>query len=506
MYLPWEVLTRRDVVHTTATVMMLPALSSLLQLVSVTLAAILQVALVCLAGYFLARRGVLDKKTQTVGGAAHAETQQSMHSSLTQLNVTLLTPALLFSKVAFSLTPERLTELAVVPFGFVIVSLISAACAYAASWMMRIPPGQRNFVIACTCRPDAGSITPNSNTLPVALIQSLAGSVPELHWVRNGQDTDTPDDMMGRALTYLVLFSTLGTVQRWSIASSLLSKVTTEAHPNNWLERSGTGFTDDVTDFLIDQQHRDQLANRSQIHEPYRDDPNAPVDDRHVRFAPPREPLVRRCLAACRSAVRAVLDFMTVPLWAALASFVVALIPPLQQMVVSLTSLVGALKQAGACSIPLTILVLGAYFAGDVANTHAHEHPEQAEQSPETPDYSWRTITAATMARMILTPLVMLPMLAYVCLVSRNKVVDDPVFIACAALVIGSPPALTLAQITSQRGDPNSNVEYLISGTIFVSYVILTAPTTIGLVMSALAIDEVQNQFVVQQLRSWVVG
>ncbi|WFD02120.1 hypothetical protein MOBT1_000799 [Malassezia obtusa] len=484
MYLPWEVLTRRDVVHTTATVMMLPALSSLLQLVSVTLAAILQVALVCLAGYFLARRGVLDKKTQT---------------KLNKLNVTLLTPALLFSKVAFSLTPERLTELAVVPFGFVIVSLISAACAYAASWMMRIPPGQRNFVIAC-------SITPNSNTLPVALIQSLAGSVPELHWVRNGQDTDTPDDMMGRALTYLVLFSTLGTVQRWSIASSLLSKVTTEAHPNNWLERSGTGFTDDVTDFLIDQQHRDQLANRSQIHEPYRDDPNAPVDDRHVRFAPPREPLVRRCLAACRSAVRAVLDFMTVPLWAALASFVVALIPPLQQMVVSLTSLVGALKQAGACSIPLTILVLGAYFAGDVANTHAHEHPEQAEQSPETPDYSWRTITAATMARMILTPLVMLPMLAYVCLVSRNKVVDDPVFIACAALVIGSPPALTLAQITSQRGDPNSNVEYLISGTIFVSYVILTAPTTIGLVMSALAIDEVQNQFVVQQLRSWVVG
>ena len=101
---------------------------------------------------------------------------------------------------------------------------------------------------------------------------------------------------------------------------------------------------------------------------------------------------------------------------------------------------------------------------------------------------------------MILTPLLLLPMLTYVCLVSRSKVVDDPVFIACACLVIGSPPALTLAQITSQRGDPNSNVEYLISGTIFVSYIILTAPTTVALVMTALVIDEYQAKFIVARL------
>ena len=104
---------------------------------------------------------------------------------------------------------------------------------------------------------------------------------------------------------------------------------------------------------------------------------------------------------------------------------------------------------------------------------------------------------------MILTPLILIPMLAYLCIASKSKVVDDPVFIACACLVIGSPPALTLAQITSQRGNPNSNVEYLISGTIFVSYIVLTAPTTIGLVMAALAIDEVQDRFMLLRTLAW---
>lgn len=68
---------------------------------------------------------------------------------MNKLNVSLLTPALLFSKVAFSLTPERLTELAVVPFGFVLVASVSALSAYIMSWVLRLPKGQRYFVVAC---------------------------------------------------------------------------------------------------------------------------------------------------------------------------------------------------------------------------------------------------------------------------------------------------------------------------------------------------------------------
>ncbi len=57
----------------------------------------------------------------------------------------------------------------------------------------------------------------NSNSLPVALLQSLAATVPELKW---GED-DTTDAIIGRALTYLLLCSTIGQFVRKSHCSSL---------------------------------------------------------------------------------------------------------------------------------------------------------------------------------------------------------------------------------------------------------------------------------------------
>ena len=57
----------------------------------------------------------------------------------------------------------------------------------------------RNFVMAA-------SMIMNSNSLPVALLQALAASVPGLGW---GQD-DTVSSITGHALTYLLLSGTMG--------------------------------------------------------------------------------------------------------------------------------------------------------------------------------------------------------------------------------------------------------------------------------------------------------
>jgi hypothetical protein len=57
----------------------------------------------------------------------------------------------------------------------------------------------RNFTMAA-------AMIMNSNSLPVALLQALAVSVPGLEW---GQD-DTVDSIVGRALTYLLLSGTMG--------------------------------------------------------------------------------------------------------------------------------------------------------------------------------------------------------------------------------------------------------------------------------------------------------
>lgn len=57
----------------------------------------------------------------------------------------------------------------------------------------------------------------NSNSLPIALMQSLVATVPGLKW----DDDDNKESMLGRALTYLVLYSTLGMVV--SPASTIFS-------------------------------------------------------------------------------------------------------------------------------------------------------------------------------------------------------------------------------------------------------------------------------------------
>lgn len=101
-----------------------------------------------------------------------------------------------------------------------------------------------------------------------------------------------------------------------------------------------------------------------------------------------------------------------------------------------------------------------------------------------------RTIAVAISSRMIVTPLILLPFVAWYALKTASNVMDDPVFVACACLIIGSPPALTLAQITSQSANGNPSFERLISKTIFAAYAFLAAPTTVMLVLTALVITE----------------
>lgn len=113
----------------------------------------------------------------------------------------MFTPALLFGKVAFSLSPEKLRELWIIPLFFVGVTATSALTAWVTGWLLGLKRSQRNFAMAA-------SMFNNSNSLPIALMQSLVVTVPHLKW---GQD-DTKDAMLGRALGYLVLYSTMGMV------------------------------------------------------------------------------------------------------------------------------------------------------------------------------------------------------------------------------------------------------------------------------------------------------
>ena len=155
-----------------------------------------------------------------------------------------------------------------------------------------------------------------------------------------------------------------------------------------------------------------------------------------------RPPLtfIQRFLRTGRSTLRKVNDFMTPPLWASVLSLVVALNQPLQHVLgVHMRPIRDAITQAGDCSIPLTLVVLGAYF---------HHPPEKSELLPpesdgrqaslvynfrrifslegwkddgDTPSHAkrarnrdeGRTVFVSILARMVVAPALLLPFVVF---------------------------------------------------------------------------------------------
>lgn len=513
-------------------------------LIQTVFESILEVFILCIAGFFLARQGVLDKKTQ---------------KQINRLNVSLFTPSLLFSKVAFFLSPQKLRELWIIPIFFVIVTLTSMTVAFSLSFLFRLKHSQKSFAVAA-------SMFMNSNSLPIALMQSLVVTVPGLKW----EEDDDKDVMLGRALTYLVLYSTLGMIVRWSYGVRLLSQAdpeedlqaeTEESHPllfedpllhNDALPEDRASL-DSLAPSTVGARvpdtylspHRENLhVERPRVFYSF---PNTPATMSVVKlpedgvdattdsgsddfelpgYRPITEPSqselksrLRRARRRIVKACRTFNEFMTIPLWASLASLVVACTRPLQHALeMHMQPVKGALTSAGNCSIPLTLVVLGAYFYTpalkedenrETLRTDVGIHPNMSAtrvsligsvrdmfemsgsgrsgkkraSTKERPGET-RTVVIAVVSRMIITPLLLLPLIAVSAKYDWQAVFADPVFVVANVLLISSPPALTLAQITqAASGDA---FERLISRTIFWAYCLLTPFTTVVYVVIGL--------------------
>ncbi|KAI6040830.1 membrane transport protein-domain-containing protein [Pisolithus marmoratus] len=354
---------------------------------------IFQVFLLCLTGYYLAWKGIADKRIQR---------------ALNNINIFLFTPALLFSKVAYFLTLEKLRELWVIPLFFLLISGLSGLVANAFARICHLKRSQRNFAIAA-------SMFMNSNSLPVALMQSLVATVPGLKWTPD----DDQDAMFGRALTYLVVFSTLGMMLRWSYGIRLLSHANMEEpeligevvprHPGEsdtnkiWLPSA-------TPDLKSRRSSRNSLHARYRPHvspacsgeglsgsSPFYSPSESELEtdsDETLVTREPRQPSGISNLTYGPSSYNYAVDALSrpstasislsqhlrtlihrlrarririptppPPLFASLLALLFTL-PPLQAVLKSdvMVPLKGTLDSAGACSVPLTLVVLGGWF------------------------------------------------------------------------------------------------------------------------------------------------
>lgn len=222
-------------------------------------------------------------------------------------------------------------------------------------------------------------------------------------------------------------------------------------------------------------------------------------------------------------------SFITAPTWAALLSLIVACTPSLQHVMTEhMQPVKKALSAAGACSIPLTMIVLGAYFHVEPVEkegllgqlkrlmrrknaresslvrrvrdmVEGHQLPQETGERIKGPHAmrppphdafpgETRTVVVAVVSRMILTPLVLLPLLTLLLASGATEVFADPVFVVTNVLLMTSAPALTLAQMTQAAcGDA---FERLISRTIFWSYCVVTPPAAVASVVIGLLLTK----------------
>lgn len=390
-----------------------------------TLESILEVVMLSAGGYVLAKRKTLSKESQ---------------KTISNLNMNLFTPCLVASKLAGSLSVDQLKDLWLLPITFVLLTLVSYGVGAMAARIMRLPSKQTRFVIGCT-------VFQNSNSLPLALVTALAYSLDGLWWDQRANDTD--EAVASRGILYLLLFSQMGLSIRWSYGYNYLFANT---RPGDVTEHAS----------LVDPESR-LHSPRSSVEEPYRDEPYedeapgpqqglgesrvstmyspVPPDFKQKQARQPELPtansesgdliqfpalqtqgskqsLVAKTRAHFMTVLTTIHGFLNPPLWAMIIALIVACVPGLQKFFFTkgtfqYNSITTAVSTAGDCAVPLILVVLGANLA-----------QEKAESDQQLP-YSTKTVWTAIVSRMILVPVILLPILAILARFAPISVIDD---------------------------------------------------------------------------------
>ena len=472
---------------------------SYLDISFLTFQAVVEVIIICFAGYICAKVGLLNPNAQ---------------KQISQLNVDLFTPALIFSKLAPSLSFKKLIEIAVIPLFYVVSTLVSYLCSQIASFILKLNEPETNYVTAM-------SVFGNSNSLPVSLTIALSYTLPNLLW--DDVEDDSPDKIASRGILYLLIFQQLGQVLRWSWGYNTLLKKRTHDEiyqPNRFLIKDTTSTSSlgkktvivnksddndleyqsllenhqnvsDSSDDSIESSSRSNNNTTSVTNANITNDDDTGIVNESTSLLNNNQVLNRNyhnaflSLDCVKSKItnfkNSFLAFMNPPLYSMAAAVFVASVPYLQKafyvddgFIQNTAAL--AIKQMGSVSIPLILVVLGSnlYPSPDI--------------KPATPNYN-KIIIGSLVSRMILPPIILLPLIAICVKYLPISILDDPIFLVVAFILTISPPAIQLSQICQL----NELYEKEMAGVLFWGYVVLTLPTTIAIVVASLEVLKWSN-------------
>lgn len=427
---------------------------SFLAISFLTLEAVLEVVIICFAGFMAAKTHLLTTAGQKV---------------ISQLNVDLFTPCLVFTKLAPSLSLNKMVDIIIIPIFYAVTTLASVASSRTISKLFLFNSAESDYVTAM-------AVFGNSNSLPVSLTMSLAYTLPDLLW--DQIEDDDSDKVASRGILYLLIFQQLGQILRWSWGyNKLLRK-----RPHHELFGHGPNADADNAEAEIGSIDSSLLSEAPLrvANESNGEDDTLLAEARKQSEDNEEAPLVEDLNLAKKiwysRPIQGFLSFMNPPLYAMFISIVVASVPALQKEFFYSDSFINStltqsINQLGSVSIPLILIVLGSNL-----------YPS-ADIPPPSQNYN-KIVFASLISRMVLPSFILLPLIALCVKYINVSILDDPIFLIVAFVLTVSPPAIQLSQITQLNGIYQKEM----AGVLFWGYVVVTLPATIFIVVASLEV------------------
>ncbi|KAF9970341.1 hypothetical protein BGZ73_006954 [Actinomortierella ambigua] len=287
--------------------------------------AVSQVLVIVLCGVLLSKTGFLTSAGQ---------------KAMSRVNLYFLTPCLLFVKIASEISWSQFVSYWPIPIFYAIFTFASWLLGRVGSFVLGFTREERNFVLASV-------MFANTNTLPMALMQSLAYSDAGKNLLRGVHDN--PDEVAARGFSYILFYAIFGNFVRWSYGYNLLVPQETVVSPHS-------SFSPSPTSVVIVQSEQESPSEQ----------------ESHLQLGPEKQGNVsrmrrisKRSRSWARRTLRVTRQLMTPPLVTAMFSLVVGLVPFLHHTLMNkgskfYTFLVRPLEDCGDAAIPMIVLCLGA--------------------------------------------------------------------------------------------------------------------------------------------------
>ncbi|OUM51968.1 hypothetical protein BVG19_g1114 [[Candida] boidinii] len=495
-----------------------------------TFQAVIQVVIICLSGFWTAKTGLLNNDATKV---------------ISRLNVDLFTPALIFAKLASSLSLQKLVEIIIIPLFYALTTGVSFVSSHFISKWLNLTEPESDFVTAM-------AVFGNSNSLPVSLTLALSYTLPGLEW--DQIDDDSNDKIASRGILYLLIFQQLGQVLRWSWGyNKLLKKRTHEEifHSNNIqdiehspitpanreeesvstnsnknsLEPPKLQISDSSNSLLLNVPHHYGSTNHDEIEEIQEvnnhnsnntrlegsqfaghwsegssfnnSSTNSSSSSLNKNLSESTETVIDETngelvninldsvpfsqLSLLDKSIRVINIFIT--------KFISWMNPPLWAMLISvIVASVPSIRyeffEANGFlqnTVGLSIKQLGSVSIPLILVVLGANLAPSSDIPPACPNYS-KMIFGSLLSRIILPSIVLLPIITICVKYVNTSILDDPIFLIVAFILTASPPAIQLSQICQL----NEIYQKEMAGVLFWGYVVLTLPVTIIIVVAAL--------------------